>query len=87
MADLPKTVFVTRYALSRGIQEREICRFALGDKPVVKQPGAVGGEALLWTGEFAFDRDAAVKQAEAMRAKKLAALKRQIDKLEALTFS
>ncbi len=87
MGEMPKTVFVTKYALTDGIKEREFSRYWMAGCAVVKVAGGLNGEMLLHKGDFALTSREAVERAETMKAKKLASLRKQIAKLEAMTFA
>lgn len=76
------TVWVTKYALTKGIYTE--------DAVVAK-----GGRSAwmpkkcrsFWGSEFHLTRAAAVARAQEMRTKKIASLRKQIAKLEAMDFS
>lgn len=74
--------YITKYALTEGIQEKE------GD--ISKSyPTMFRGEGFGNTfhgKDWHLNREDALKQAEAMRLKKIASLKKQIQKLENLKF-
>lgn len=82
-----KKYFLTKYALSKGIEELSC---------VSTHPGANGridvhlyGYSWFWftVGKDAHETEAAAKAAaESMRLKKIASLKKQIAKLEAMKF-
>ena len=76
-----KTIWVTLYALSRGIRKgRAVMRGSYWKID--------GDYALYALGKDAFDSEAdAIADAERRRVKKIAALKKQLAKLESLTFS
>lgn len=86
MTEAPRTVWVTKYALTRGIAECE----------VVDAPDWTHIVWVLWPNEpYATStttterhptREAALARAEEMRAAKIASLKRQIERLESLEF-
>lgn len=86
MSEAPKTVWVTKYALTRGIAE---C--AVVDAPDwtyvawVRWPGEEHRTSTTTT-ERHPTREAALTRANEMKAAKIASLKRQIEKLEALEF-
>ena len=85
-------VWITKYALTRGIIEAEIieqwnvrndpvcvmvkylCQFKNSDKYVLDSD------------DFCFDYECAIQKAEEMRQKKIASLKKQIEKLERMRF-
>lgn len=86
MSEVPKTVWVTKYALTRGIAECEI----------VDAPDWTSVVWVIWPGEPYQTstttmerhptREAALTRANEMKAAKIASLKRQIERLEALVF-
>ena len=78
-------IFITKYALTDGIIEKEAMN--VDDSNMMEVIG--GGDRFNWyahTGEYSLTRKEAVKRAEEMRLKKIASLKKQIAKLENLTF-
>jgi hypothetical protein len=80
-------VFATKYALSIGIEEFEADWNENVPSMVTKKSDrwhacSYHGEGRDWHRT----REAAVKRANAMRVKKIASLKKQIDKLEAQAF-
>ena len=78
-------VFVTIRALTKGIEEREV-KF----DPVLGAPRMVEDSAFISTyyygNEWHHNREDAVVRAEQMRLAKIASLRKQIAKLEALSF-
>ena len=78
------TVFVTKYALTIGIEKHEAEPCFDTDKDMIRVIGATFG--YLHKGEWWRNREDAVKKACEMRAKKIAALQKQITKLSKLTF-
>lgn len=76
--------FTTRYTLSSGKIEEEELVTPTPDGYLFK-PDSVWGTFKLGRDAFA-DRSDAVKAAEVARAKKIASLKKQIAKLEKMTF-
>lgn len=78
-------VFLTKYALSSGIEEVELTReYKVDNMKFVYVKGKcssykIGSEAF-------FSKEDAIKQAEIMRLKKIESLKKQIKKLEKLKF-
>lgn len=81
-------VFITKYALTQGIIEKEteitICKSPIGEPIecacVEEWPGYTIGKEAFYTLEEA------IKKAEEMRKKKIASLKKQIEKLEKMEF-
>lgn len=83
-----KKVFITRYALTRGIIEKET-EITVYKSPIEEPiecacveewPGYTIGKEAFYTLEEA------VKKAEEMRNKKIASLRKQIEKLEKMEF-
>jgi len=86
MSDAPKTVWVTKYALTSGMYEAEISGSSgFASLTNVKHPRGLGTLVLV-PSEHRPTREAALTRANEMRAAKIASLKRQIEKLEALEF-
>ena len=83
-----KKVYVTKYALSDGIQEYEdwvVCGDISNDMIQVKS----GGSILRFHGEgrdWHRTREGAVKRAEEMRLAKIASLRKQAERLEKKRF-
>ncbi len=83
-------VYVTKYALARGIIEVELLANPIGDETSAfvewqgRYEDKYGGRAIFLAGEWHPDRSAAVARAEEMRKTKIASLKTQIARLEAL---
>lgn len=79
-------IFISKYALSRGVFEVEADVDGNGFA-VVRKPGSFSeyyhGEGRDWCRT----REQAFQVAEAMRVKKIASLKQQISKLKMLTFA
>lgn len=82
------TFYVTKHALTNGIKEMDAASFSQGDKRVygkltpddyIAQGFDIGAEAFT-------TRDEALVNAEQRRLRKIDSLKRQIAKLEKLTF-
>lgn len=81
-------VFITQYALTRGIYEAEM-EVILDDpkfkkKCVEKYNGNI--PQVFFDDEFHLTKDEAIKHAEKMRSKKIESLKKQIAKLEKMSF-
>lgn len=76
-------VFITRYALSEGILEIDAIIYEINPNVIYVyynyQCFHIGKSAFL-------DKADAIKKAEEMRKKKIASLKKQISKLEKMTF-
>lgn len=81
-------VWITKYALSVGIKECEIDHYDADPNYVfVKWPGAVGGCAIFCGDDWHATHLAARSRAAAMRVAKIASLRKQIAKLEKLSFA
>lgn len=79
-------VFVTKYALTRGIKRFPVDR--IDDRMVVvKDPLAPNGWRLFHGDDWHRTEAGAVTRAKTMRRLKVASLKRTIEKLNALTFA
>ena len=79
--------FISKYALTGGIKEADgtIC-IGLSGTEYFRKTGSVG--PLLVVGKDAHEtRQAAVDAAEFLRARKLASLRRQIAKIESISFA
>lgn len=78
-------VFITKYALTKGIIEKEadIHSFRDGSKFAYVRGEFIGYKM---TVDTFYDYKSAIQRAEEMRKKKIASLKRQIEKLEKLSF-
>lgn len=80
-------VFITRYALTSGIKEveTEIHKSNFKDSPNYVRDSAY---SFYYIGKDAFlDKSEALNKAEGMRKKKIASLRKQIEKLEKLSFN
>lgn len=77
-------VWVTKYALSSGIEEIEVEPCG-DDGSMVKDPRGCG--QYLHRPDWHVDRDEAVRQAEHMRQRKIASLRKQLAKLELREFA
>lgn len=87
MEEAPKTVWVTKYALTRGIAECEVVNAPDWTSVIwVRWPTDLHHETSVQTTERHPTREAALARAEEMRAAKIASLKRQIERLESLEF-
>ena len=80
-------VFITRYALTSGIKEveTEIHKSTFKDYPNCVRDSTF---SFYYIGKDAFlDKSEALNKAEDMRKKKIASLRKQIEKLEKLSFN
>ena len=80
-------VWITKYALTDGIIEGEVIGCKNDD--LVFYDGQIkdGGEHLRKRfGEWCISKEEAIQKAEEMRQKKIASLKKQIEKLEEIRF-
>ena len=87
MPELPKTVWVTKYAVDEEfglVYESKYIEYASGGTLLVDHP--LGGTTAARSGDYAPTREAALARAEEMRAAKITSLKRQIERLKALEF-
>lgn len=73
-------VFVTKYALTKGVEAVVVERSKPDDTMVSH------GWTYYHSGDWHIDRAAAVAKAEQMRQRKVASLKKQLTKLEATLF-
>lgn len=79
-----QTVWITKYAITRGIYELEISRISEDGQTVYGKAwnDSFRGEGKNWCRT----REEAVKRADAMRLKRIEDLKKQIAKLEKMKF-
>ena len=80
-------VFITKYALTSGIKEMEteIYKSEFNNQDYYVRDGSF---SFHYIGKDAFtEKSEALKKAEDMRKKKIASLRKQIDKLEKLSFN
>lgn len=81
-------LYITKWALTAGIKEREGVPLD-GSKTRMAEVFKTDGEFTAWfvlKPDWHLTRQEAVKQAEAMRQKKLASLRKQLAKLEKMRF-
>lgn len=87
MSEVPKTVWVTKYALSDGLLAAEAMHLPSGCARVAGHwPDGKPFEGFMAGSGFAATREAAVARANEMKVAKIASLKRQIERLESLEF-
>jgi hypothetical protein len=86
MTEAPRTVWVTKYALTAGVKQHPIVRLEEDGDLWAKLPGSPSYGALIGPKDHHPTREAALARAEEMRAAKIASLKRQIERLENLEF-
>ena len=85
-------VWITKYALTDGILEGEDFErhCALGFGMIKSETKyfcrSKNGDQYLDIGDFCFTYESAIQKAEEMRQKKIASLKKQIEKLERMVF-
>ncbi len=80
-------VWVTKYALTSGIQHHTNAEHCVGTSTrMIKVPGPYGG-ACFHGDDWHRTRADAAAHAEKMRDRKIAALEKQIKKLRAMTFA
>lgn len=77
-------VWITKYALTAGIKEVQVERSAVDGGMVVHRSN--GWSSYYHKGQWHTDRKQAVAKAEAMRKRKIASLKKQLERLESLRF-
>lgn len=79
-------IFITKYALTKGIIKKEanIHSFRDGSKFAYIRGEFIGCKM---TVDAFYDYESAIQRAEEMRKKRIASLKRQIEKLEKLSFN
>lgn len=75
-------VWITKYALTQGIIEADGVRTSQGI--YIKNSGL--NTDYFYGSDWYFDKESAIKKAEEMRQKKIASLKKQIEKLEEMRF-
>ncbi len=75
-------VYITKYALTTGIEQRD-CELSSDDRTMV---WVKGGYNFYRRGEWHESLDSAQRKAEQMRQKKIAALEKQIARLRAMRF-
>jgi len=78
-------VYITQYALSKGILERD-AEIALNISDDMIKINTDGYTNYYHKPDWYFDRQEAIEHAEVMRKKKIDSLKKQIKKLENLKF-
>ena len=85
-------VWITRYALTDGIIEAEIIeQWNMRNDPVCVMVKYLcqfqnSNKYILDSDDFCFDYECAIQKAEEMRQKKIASLRKQIEKLEGMRF-
>ncbi len=85
-------VWITKYALTDGIIEAEIIeQWNVRNDPVCVMAKYLcqsqnSNKYILDSDDFCFDYECAIQKAEEMRQKKIANLKKQIEKLEGMRF-
>ena len=80
-------VYITKYALTKGIEEKEVEICSDIDENMVKVIGVRFSECYFGEGnQWHRTLQSAIKRAEEMRIKKINSLKKQITKLENMKF-
>lgn len=80
-------VYVTKYAISLGIEEIEREIYEVRDYDYDYSYIKYNFHTFLYIGKDAFlDKSEAIKKAEEMKKRKIASLRKQIEKLEKMTF-
>jgi len=86
----PTTVWITKYALTAGIQECELISFVGGTGTKlavdVKWPGGYNNEAMFFGTDWHDTKEKAIADAIKKRDRKIKSLEKQIAKLKAMTF-
>lgn len=77
-------VWITKYALTEGVFEADAEIIASGIISAAWEKGAKCNN--FFQGEWSESKDDAISKAEKMRQKKIASLKKQIEKLEKMKF-
>lgn len=82
------SVYVTKHALTSGIQERTLKSINENGKMIEVTPlSGEYGLILIWKPYWHLTREEAILHAEEMRKKKIVSLRRQIAKMEKLKFN
>lgn len=81
-----QTVYVTKYALTEGVIERQLICLDQDGWIQAKVPGAMNNWALYGRTNWAPTREEAAAQATAMRDRKIKSVEKQLAKLKAMTF-
>jgi hypothetical protein len=76
-------IYVTRYALTEGIQKKKACR-VVGEIVLCSDPGHL--DAYFHRPDWHETLAEAKAHAEKMRVKKIASLEKQLERLKALNF-
>lgn len=83
-------VWITKYALTRGIEEitsDDVSRMLIKKNGDLVMYGKSGMFPVSYSPDnYSLDKQSAIKKAEEMRQKKIASLKKQIEKLEKMRF-
>lgn len=78
-------LYITKYALTSGIAVRKQVEIQ-ANMAIVEHPDGLNGLAFYHGKEWHVTKEAALRDAESRRAKKIASLRKQIAKLEKLQF-
>lgn len=79
-------IYVTKYALTDGINELEASKSEYSDGVVAVQPTTAFGKKYYHKNDYCLTKKDAIVKALDMRTKKIASLKKQIKRLEAMEF-
>ena len=81
-------VWITKYALTKGIEEADVELTSTADLVVERSSGALGCDQYYHGKgkEWHQTKIEAIQRAEEMRKKKIDSLRKQIEKLEKMTF-
>jgi hypothetical protein len=80
-------VFITKYALTKGILEKEVERTSISDRMVNEVGNGTRWRQSYHKPHWHETKEEAVKHAEEMRVNKIDSLKKQITKLEKKDFN
>ena len=78
-------VWITKYALTKGIIEVD-AKLTSSDSVSIVELNTDLNMHWFYKGDWYSDKESAIKKAEEMRQKKIASLKKQIEKLEQMKF-
>ena len=78
-------VWITKYALTRGIIEADV-KLTSSDSVSILSRDLLLPTHWFYKGDWFSDKESAIQKAEEMRQKKIASLKKQIEKLERMRF-
>lgn len=79
------TIWITKYALTAGVQEREQIGCD-GNMATVRSPGGLNGREFFHGNDWHMTKATALERAEEMRKAKIALLHKSLSKLQAMSF-